>query len=82
MVKNIARVKINGESCMALLDNGAQIKTITPKYVGYLRVTLVHTKKKREDQMPTLTNLFDNNKLKIMKILKLGWERCRWHLLW
>ena len=33
-VQNIARVKINGESCMALLDNGAQINTITPKYVS------------------------------------------------
>ena len=30
----MARVRINGESCMALLDNGAQINTITPKYVG------------------------------------------------
>ena len=29
----MARVKINGESCMALLDNGAQINTIMPKYV-------------------------------------------------
>ena len=33
-VKNIARLRINGESCMALLDNGAQINTITPKYVS------------------------------------------------
>ena len=33
-VKNVARVKINGESCMALLDNGMQINTITPKYVS------------------------------------------------
>ena len=33
-VKNIARVKINGESCMALLDNGAQINTIKPKYIS------------------------------------------------
>ena len=33
-VKNIARVRINGESCMALLDNGAQINTIMPKYVS------------------------------------------------
>ena len=32
-VKNIARVKINGESCMALLDNGAQINIIMPKYI-------------------------------------------------
>ena len=33
-IKNIARVKINGESCMALLDNGAQVNTITPRYVS------------------------------------------------
>ena len=33
-VENIARVRINGESCMALLDNGTQINTITPKYVS------------------------------------------------
>ena len=33
-VGNIARVRINGESCMALLDNGAQVNTITPKYVN------------------------------------------------
>ena len=33
-VENVARVRINGESCMALLDNGAQINTITPKYVS------------------------------------------------
>ena len=33
-VKNIARVRINGEICMALLDNGAQINTIMPKYVS------------------------------------------------
>ena len=32
--KNIARVKINGESFMALLDNGTQINTIMPKYVS------------------------------------------------
>ena len=30
----MAKVKINGESCMALLDNGAQINTITLKYVS------------------------------------------------
>ena len=34
VVKNIARVRINGESCMALLGNGAQINTIMPKYVS------------------------------------------------
>ena len=33
-VENIARVRINGESCMALLNNGAQIDTITLKYVS------------------------------------------------
>ena len=32
--KNVARVRINGESCMAILDNGAQINTITPTYVS------------------------------------------------
>ena len=32
-VKNIAKVKINGESCQALLDKGTQINTITPNYV-------------------------------------------------
>ena len=30
----MARVKINGESCMALLDNGAQVNTIMLKYVS------------------------------------------------
>ena len=30
----MARVKINEESCMALLDNGAQINTIMPRYVS------------------------------------------------
>ena len=32
-MENIAKVKINWESCMALLDNGAQVNTITPRYV-------------------------------------------------
>ena len=32
-VKNVVRVRINGESCKALLDNGAQINTIMSKYV-------------------------------------------------
>ena len=27
-------MRINGESCIALLDNGAQINTIIPKYVS------------------------------------------------
>ena len=33
-VKNVARVRINGESCMALFDNGTQINTITPKDIS------------------------------------------------
>ena len=33
-IENIAKVKINGESCMALLDNGAQVNTITPRHVS------------------------------------------------
>ena len=33
-IENMARVKINGESCMALLDNGVQINTIMLKYVS------------------------------------------------
>ena len=32
-MENIAKVKINGKSCMALLDNGVQVNTITPKYL-------------------------------------------------
>ena len=32
-VENVAKVKINGESCMTLLNNGVQINTITPSYV-------------------------------------------------
>ena len=32
-MENIAKVRINGESCMALLDNGAQVNTITLRYV-------------------------------------------------
>ena len=32
-VENVAKVKIIGESCKALLDNGVQINTITPNYV-------------------------------------------------
>ena len=31
--ENVAKVKINGESCMALLDNGAQVNTVMLKYV-------------------------------------------------
>ena len=33
-VENVAKVKIIGESCMALLDNGAQVNTITLRYVN------------------------------------------------
>ena len=32
-VKNVAKVKINRESCKVLLDNGVKINTITPNYV-------------------------------------------------
>ena len=32
-VKNVAKVKINGESCMAFLDNSVQINTIMPSYM-------------------------------------------------
>ena len=30
----MSRVKINGKSCMALLDSSAQVNTIMPKYVS------------------------------------------------
>ena len=32
-IKNIARIRVNRESCMALLDNGMQINTIMPDFV-------------------------------------------------
>ena len=32
-IENAARVMINGESCMALLNNGDQVNTIMPRYV-------------------------------------------------
>ena len=32
-VENVAKVKINRESCKAVLDNDLQINTITPNYV-------------------------------------------------
>ena len=32
-IENVVKVKINGESCMALLDNGVQVNTITLRYV-------------------------------------------------
>ena len=33
-IENVAKVKINGESCMALLDNSAQVNTIMSRYVN------------------------------------------------
>ena len=33
-IENVAKVKINGESFMALLDNSAQVNTIMPRYVN------------------------------------------------
>ena len=35
-MENVAKVKINRESCMALLDNGVQVNTITPRYIKEL----------------------------------------------
>ena len=32
-IENVVKVRINGESCMALLDNGVQVNTITLRYV-------------------------------------------------
>ena len=32
-MENVAKVRINGKSCMALPDNGAQVNTIMPRYV-------------------------------------------------
>ena len=32
-IENIAKVKVNGESCMALLDNSNQVNAIMPRYV-------------------------------------------------
>ena len=32
-VENVAKVRINGESCMALLNNGAQINMVTPSFM-------------------------------------------------
>ena len=29
----MARVRVNGDSCMALLDNGTQINTIMPGFI-------------------------------------------------
>ena len=29
----MARVRVNGENCMTLLNNGMQINTITPSFV-------------------------------------------------
>ena len=33
-IENVAKVKINGESCMALIDNGAQVNTIMLRYIN------------------------------------------------
>ena len=33
-IENVAKVKINGESCMALLDHGAQVNTIMLRYIN------------------------------------------------
>ena len=33
-IENVAKVKINGESCMALLYNGAQVNAIMLRYVN------------------------------------------------
>ena len=33
-MENVGKVKINGEGGMALLDNGAQVNTIMPRYVN------------------------------------------------
>ena len=33
-IENVAKVKINGESCMALLDNGTQVNTIMLRYIN------------------------------------------------
>ena len=32
-IENVAKVKINGESCMALLDNDVQVNNITLRYI-------------------------------------------------
>ena len=48
-MENIAKVRINGESCMALLDNGVQVNTITLSYI-------------KEHSLPVglITNLMDS----------------------
>ena len=33
-IENVARVRVNGERCMALLNNGAQINTIMPGFIA------------------------------------------------
>ena len=33
-IENIAKVKMNGESYMVLLDNGTHVNTIMPRYVS------------------------------------------------
>ena len=32
-IENVAKGKKNGESCMALLDSGVKVNTITPRYI-------------------------------------------------
>ena len=32
-IENVARVRVNGESCMAVLDNGVQINTIMLEFI-------------------------------------------------
>ena len=32
-IKNVARVRVNGDICIALLGNGAQINTVTPEFI-------------------------------------------------
>ena len=33
-IENVLKVRINRESCMDILDNGAQINTIMPNFIG------------------------------------------------
>ena len=39
-VKNVAKVRINRQSCMALLDNSVQINTITLSFVEECSLTI------------------------------------------
>ena len=51
-IKNIDRVRVNGESCIALLDNGAQINTITPGFIETILWTLGLFKTSWADESP------------------------------